>query len=126
MPVRPIAHTCGFLGSVGRPFDVADHAGDGSDLLVRDATLGEALARHLGSAAVVLMRGHGFTAVGGAIPEAVFRAVYTALNCQLFAAALQLGTPRTLSDSEAAACERSTASQAGRAWDLWVSEYGQL
>jgi HCOMODA/2-hydroxy-3-carboxy-muconic semialdehyde decarboxylase len=124
-PVRPIAHTCGFLRSVGRPFDTADHAGDGSDLLVRDAGLGKALAAHLANACVVLMRGHGFTAVGGSVAEAVFRAVYTALNCQLLATALQLGEPRGLSVAEAEACERSTTSQIDRAWSLWLSEHGE-
>lgn len=121
-PLRPIAHTCGFLGTVGRPFDVADEVGDGTDLLIRDARLGRALAAHLGEAAVVLMRGHGFTTVGSSLPEAVFRAVYTALNCELLVIAFQLGEPRTLSDAEAAACERTTAAQADRAWQLWLSE----
>ena len=122
VPVRPVAHVCGFLGSVGRTFDVADHAGDGSDLLIRDAGLGREFASHLGHGSVALMRGHGFTAVGGTVAEAVFRAVYTALNCELLAVALQLGVPKALSEAEAAACERVTASQADRAWDLWVSE----
>lgn len=124
VPLRPVAHTCGFLGSVGRPFDVADTVGDGSDLLIRDANLGRALASYLGDGAVVLMRGHGFTAVGGSIAEAVFRAVYTALNCQLLATALQLGTPQLLSDAEATACDRATAGQVERAWQLWISELG--
>lgn len=49
MPLRPIAHTCGFPGQLGRTFDVADEAGDGSDLLVRDPGLGRALAAALGT-----------------------------------------------------------------------------
>jgi len=125
-PVRPIAHTCGFLRSVGRPFDVADHAGDGTDLLVRNADLGRVLAAHLGDGSVVLMRGHGFTTVGATVAEATFRAVYTAINCQLLAIALQFGSPRLLSDAEAEACERATVSQAHRAWDLWVSEHSRI
>ena len=122
-PLRPIAHTCGFLHSVNRPFDVADHEGDGSDLLVRTPQLGRALADHLGDRAVVLMRGHGFTAVGRTVAEAVFRTVYTALNCQLLTTALQLGNPRGLSPAEAEECERTTGSQAERAWALWVADH---
>ena len=124
--VRPIGHTCGFLRTLGRPFDVADEIGDGSDLLVRDAGLARALAIQLGESAVILMRGHGFTAVGTSIAEAVFRAIYTTVNCQLLSSALQLGQPKALSDAEAEACERATSSQTSRAWDLWVSEYGRL
>lgn len=125
-PVRPIAHTCGFLHGVGRPFDVADEAGDGTDLLIRSADLGRALATHLGQAAVVLMRGHGFTTIGGSVAEAVFRAHYTALNCQLQMAALGLGEPHYLSPAEAAACEATTRGQADRVWNLWLSLYGEV
>ena len=124
--LRPIAHTCGFLRTIGRTFDVADEVGDGSDLLVRDANLGRALAACLGDSAIVLMRGHGFTAVGKTVAEAVFRAVFTALNCQLLTTALQLGQPRTLSEAEAEACEQTTGSQSSRAWELWVKEHGGL
>lgn len=121
--VRPIAHTCGFLGQMTAPFDVADVVGDGSDLLVRDAGLGRALAAHLGGGKVVLMRGHGFTAVGSSVPEAVYRAVYTAKNCELQALAMQMGEPKYLSAAEAAACDASTRTQTDRAWNLWVSEF---
>ena len=125
-PVRPLAHTCGFLRDVGEPFDVADERGDGSDLLIRDAALGRAFAAHVGGSAVALMRGHGFTAVGASLAEAVFRAVFTARNCEAQTAALALGRPRYLSDAEAVACEATTRGQADRAWDLWVREHGQF
>jgi HCOMODA/2-hydroxy-3-carboxy-muconic semialdehyde decarboxylase len=124
VPIRPVAHTCGFLHDVESAFDIADEAGDGTDLLIRDERLGRALAAHLGDGAVVLMRGHGFTAVGSSIAQAVFRAVYTALNCQLQMAAMQLGTPHYLSSAESAACEASTSGQADRAWNLWVAQFG--
>lgn len=124
--VRPLAHTCGFLHGTGPAFDVADHAGDGTDLLIRNAGLGRRLAVHLGQANVVLMRGHGFTAVGSSVPQAVFRAHYTAVNCDLQMKALQLGAPRYLSAAEAAACDASTNGQIDRAWNLWVAQYAQL
>lgn len=120
--LRPLGHMCGFLAAVGRPFEISDFAGPASDLLIRDAKLGEALARHLGADAVVLMRGHGFTAVGANIREAVFRAIYTGSAAQLQVSALQLGVPRYLTDEEAAACAQTTSSQQDRAWNLWVAQ----
>lgn len=117
--VRPIFHMCGHLHGTPAPFDVADHAGPASNLLVRDADLGAALANHLGAATTVLMRGHGFTVVGETMPEATFRAVYTARNCEVQQAAMRLGAPIYLSEGEASACERTAAAQVGRAWDLW-------
>ena len=122
--LRPISHVCGFLADVGRPFDVADHDGDATDLLIRDSRLGRALASHLGSSKIVLMRGHGFTAVGETVAQAVYRAVYTGVNSQIQLAAGQLGTPRFLSAGEAAAGERSVLSQINRVWELWVWMYG--
>lgn len=124
--VRPVAHTCGFLHGTGPAFDIADQVGDGSDLLVRNAALGRALAEHLGGQAVVLMRGHGFTAVGADVAQAVFRAAYTMANCELQAAALRLGTPRYLSAAEAAACDAATSGQTDRAWNLWVDQHAQF
>lgn len=122
-PVRPLAHVCGFLCGTGRAFDLAEIAGDGTDLLIRNAEFGAAFAAHLGNSRVALMRGHGFTAVGETVPQAVFRAVYTAHNCQLQMAAMQLGSPRFLTDAEAAACDTATNGQVNRAWSLWISQH---
>lgn len=118
--LRPICHVCGFLAGVGRPFDVADYEGASTDLLIRSPRLGRALASHLGKAKIVLMRGHGFTAVGDTVPQAVFRAVYTGVNSQIQLAAAQLGAARFLSPEEALACEETTLSQVNRVWELWV------
>lgn len=120
--VQPSCHMCGFLQGTPAPFDVADHEGDGTDLLIRSPELGTALAAHLATAGVVLMRGHGFTAVGTTLPEATYRAIYTARNCDVQAAALRLGTPTYLSEAEAAACERALAGQIDRAWNLWLND----
>ncbi|MDF7776466.1 class II aldolase/adducin family protein [Sphingomonas sp. AOB5] len=126
VPVQPVAHTCGFLHGTGPAFDLADEAGDGTDLLIRNADFGRAFARHLGEANVALMRSHGFTTVGTTLAQAVFRAAYTAYNCQLQMAALQLGEPRYLSAAEAAACDASTNGQVDRAWNLWVSQHADF
>lgn len=123
VPVRVISHMCGFLEGTPTPFDLADHVGPASDLLIRNGEEGSALAEHLGEAAVVLMRGHGYTAVGTGVPEAVFRAIYTSLNCDVQRHALQLGQPKYLSEGEARTANASVMPEAGRAWDLWCHEH---
>lgn len=121
-PLRPIFHMCGFLGAGTPIFEIRDAAGEGSDLLVRDDRLGVALARSLGQSAVVLMRGHGATAVGVSLRQAVYRAVYTEIGARLQADALRLGAPTFLTPAEAAAAAATNDGQVGRAWDLWRAE----
>ena len=74
-------------------------------MLVRDATLGDALADSLGQCPLVLMRGHGSTVVGTSLRQAVYRAVYAETNARLQMEALRLGEPVYLSHCEAAAAE---------------------
>ena len=64
--LRAACHMCGFLGADGPPlFEIRDHAGEASDLLIRNRALGAALAAKLGQARVVLMRGHVCTVAPG-------------------------------------------------------------
>lgn len=121
--VRPICHMAGFLHGTPAPFDIADHAGPGTDLLVRNAGLGAALARHLGSASAVLMRGHGYTVVASTIPAATYRAIYTARNCQTQLESIALGEPVYLSEAEAHAADAATMSQIQRPWELWRNQH---
>jgi ribulose-5-phosphate 4-epimerase/fuculose-1-phosphate aldolase len=120
--LRPICHMCGFLDGVPTPFDVAAHAGPSTDLLISSPDLGCHLAEHLGKANVVLMRSHGYTAVGESVPQAVYRAVYTMRNCEIELSARILGEPTFLSAGEAKACERTISAQIVRAWDLWLKQ----
>lgn len=119
VPLRPICHMCGFLGERAPVFEIRDVGGDSSDLLIRDSRLGVALTRSLGSAAVVLMRGHGCTAVGISLREAVYRAVYTEVNARLQSDALRLGPVTYLNAAEAKAAASAVATQVDRAWDYW-------
>jgi ribulose-5-phosphate 4-epimerase/fuculose-1-phosphate aldolase len=120
--LRPVCHMCGFLGRGAPVFEIRDAAGDGSDLLVRNPELGAALARSLGDAAAVLMRGHGVTVVGETLRQAVFRAVYTELGAQLQTEALRLGPVAYLSVAEARAAAKTNDSQIDRAWSLWRAQ----
>ena len=77
-PLKPVSHMAGFIGEGAPLYEIRDHAGAETDLLIRTPELGRSLARTLGGAAAVLMRGHGSTVVGASLQQAVFRAVYLA------------------------------------------------
>jgi len=122
--LKPVCHMAGFLGGADAPdgpvlFEIRDHAGPGSDLLIRNRELGAALARRLGDSRVVLMRGHGCTVVAPSLPVAVFRAVYTEVNAKLLLQTLPLGEVNALTPEEADATRISNEGQAARPWDLW-------
>jgi ribulose-5-phosphate 4-epimerase/fuculose-1-phosphate aldolase len=120
VPLRPVFHMSAFLGAGAPVFEIRDHAGSASDLLIRDRNLGAALAQTLGKGAVVLMRGHGATIVGRALRQAVFRAVYAAMNAALQGTALQLGPINYLTGEEAEAAAHSVDAHVDRAWNLWA------
>lgn len=117
--LRPMFHMCGFLGC-GVPIFEIREAGGMTDMLIRTAPLGKALAAALGDKSVVLMRGHGATMVGESIPEAVFRAVYATENATIQMQAHQLAVG---GEVEFLSAEESVKSGKGRnvprAWALW-------
>lgn len=117
--LRPVFHLAGFLGEGAPVFEIRDAAGPETDLLVSTPELGDALAKTLGDGAVVLMRGHGATAVGGSVPQAVFRAVYAEVNARLQAEAMRLGQVNYLNAREAQAAAKTNDAVMGRAWELW-------
>jgi HCOMODA/2-hydroxy-3-carboxy-muconic semialdehyde decarboxylase len=122
--LRPIFHLGGFLG-VGVPvFEIRDSGGPGTDMLIRNAGLGAALAKTLGSAAVALLRGHGNVVVGQSVKEAVFRAIYTEVNARLESEALRLGQGQVvfLNEAEAKAAAETNSAQIGRPWELWKAK----
>lgn len=115
----PVCHMAGFIMPDAPLFEIRDHAGEGSDLLIRSRELGRSLAGCLGQHPLVLMRGHGVTVVGASLRQAVFRAVYTEVNARIQAAALPLGPIVALTPAEAAAADTTNDGQVGRAWDYW-------
>lgn len=119
--LRAINHMAGFLNQAAPVFEIRDHAGDCSDLLIRDPQLGVALSEALGDSPVVLMRGHGATIVGTDLRQAVFRAIYAAENAALQSQAMQLGGAVTfLTEGEAESTSRMADATLHRAWELWV------
>jgi HCOMODA/2-hydroxy-3-carboxy-muconic semialdehyde decarboxylase len=126
---RPVCHMCGFLGDgngaadAGPPlFEIRDTAGWGSDLLIRSRELGAALAASLGSARLVLMRGHGCTVVADSVRVAVYRAVYAEVNAHLLLQSLPLGEPQYLTPAEAEAARITCEGQIDRPWNLWQQQ----
>lgn len=120
--LRPIYHMAGFLGRGAPCFDIADKAGDSTDMLIRNQQLGTDLSECLGNSATVLMRGHGSTTVGGTLRQAVFRAIYAESNARLQLAATGLGDVKYLSAAEAENAAAVNDANIDRAWDLWVDQ----
>jgi HCOMODA/2-hydroxy-3-carboxy-muconic semialdehyde decarboxylase len=123
---RAVCHMCGFLGTHTPVFEIRECAGESSDLLIRDRTLGKALAESLGERPAVLMRGHGATVVAASLREVVFRAVYTEVNARLQSEALRLGQVTYLTEGEGAATTVTNRGQINRAWDLWARQAAGL
>ena len=120
VPLRPLYHMSAFLSTGVPVFDIRHASGGMTDMLVRTAALGQALARTLGTRPVALMRGHGAVVVGASLPLVVFRSVYTEVNARLQSQAMALGGQVTYLDpEEARLAEASVSGTAPRPWELW-------
>jgi len=119
--LRPIYHMSSFLGAGVPVFEIREAGGPATDMLIRNAPLGAALAKSLGQAAVGLLRGHGNVVVGGSIREVVFRAIYTEINARLQTDAMRLGAGEIsfLNAEEARTAMETNRAQHGRPWELW-------
>lgn len=116
----PVCHMGGFLKAETPVFEIRTAAGEGSNMLISDAMRGEALARSLGEHSVVLMRGHGVTAVGESVQQAVFRAVYAEANARIQLNAAPHGQIIALTQAEAQAADEANSGQVLRAWNFWA------
>jgi 3-hydroxy-2-methylpyridine-4,5-dicarboxylate 4-decarboxylase len=126
--LMPVYHMSGFLGKGAPVFDIRDSSPDHpeTDLLVKNERLGAKLSEKLGKASVVLMRGHGFTAVGASVPVAVFRSVYTDQNAKIQIEALKLGKPQFLTAQEAAMTQETMERLSVRSWEMWKKQVGTI
>lgn len=123
--LRPVFHMAGFLGGGSAHFEIRD-AGGNTDMLIRSAHLGQALARSLGSCSCVLMRGHGSTVVGTSLEQAVFRAIYADVNAKLQLQAQGLGEITFLNEQEAQLSSDMNDGQIPRSWNLWMRRLGDI
>ena len=86
---------------------------------------------------IVIMRRHGFTAIGRSIKEAVFRAIYTVKNAKIQTTSTMLrfatgasdgggvqgdGTIPDLSPEQIAGIAATTSKVYDRPWELWKAE----
>src|SRR3984893_16666165 len=100
VPLQPVFHLGAAMGQRAPFWDSRDEFGD-TNLLVVKPEEGASLARALGSHAIVVMRRHGATVVGGELLELVFRVIYSAKNAEHQLAAHALGHVSPLTDGEA-------------------------
>jgi len=117
VPMRPIYHMAAFVGEGVPVFEIRDFE-KGTDLLVKTASLGQALARTLGMKPAALMRGHGATVVGENLPRAVGRGLYLEISARLQMQALLLSKDVTYLD-EAEVRASNPVQNYKRAWPMW-------
>lgn len=120
--LRAVSHMGGFLGTGTPIFEIREAGGPATDMLIRDRSLGAALARSLGLSPYALMRGHGSVAVGDSIKQVVYRAIYAEFNARLQTEALRLGPINYLTEEEALGAMRANDAVIDRPWDLWKSK----
>ncbi len=120
VPMRALYHMAAFIGEGLPNFEIRD-VRKGTDLLIRDATLGRALAKTLATKPAALMRGHGSVVVGENLPRAVGRSVYLEQSARMQTQAMMLAGPGGhITYFDDAEVEASVARQDYyRAWPLW-------
>ena len=125
IPLRPIMHTCGSIGSDIPTWDIRDKFGEGDHLVVT-MDQGRDLVRCLGDRRVALMKRHGCVVTGKNVREAVTTAIYLQINARLLLQSLQLGTPDYLTPLEVDKCTARQLSPLGldRAWEYWSVRAG--
>ena len=118
-PLRAMYHNAAFIAAGVPVFDIRDRFGD-TDIVVSTAERGAALADALGDKSVVLLRAHGFVAVGLSLQVAVFRAIYSEVNARVQLQAEALGGPiAALSEEEGRKADVLNIGSASRSWELW-------
>jgi ribulose-5-phosphate 4-epimerase/fuculose-1-phosphate aldolase len=120
VPMRALYHMAAFVGDGLPNFEIRD-VRKGTDLLVKDAPLGKALAATLGSKPAALMRGHGSVVVGENLPRAVGRSVYLEQSARMQMQAMMLAGPGgKITYFDEAEVQASISRQDYyRAWPLW-------
>jgi len=120
VPMRALYHMASFIGEGLPNFEIRD-VRKGTDLLVKDAALGKALAATLAKKPAALMRGHGSVVVGENLPRAVGRSVYLEQSARMQMQAMALaGADGKITYFDDAEVQASIARQDYyRAWPLW-------
>jgi ribulose-5-phosphate 4-epimerase/fuculose-1-phosphate aldolase len=118
-PMRATYHNAAFLAYGVPVFDIRDTFG-ATDIVINSSARGAALARALADKAVVLLRAHGFVAVGPSLQVAVFRAIFTEVSARVQLQAEALGGPlAALDDEEGRKADAINLATVGRSWEFW-------
>ena len=119
-PIMPVFHLGAAIGEETPFWDQHDEFGD-TNLLVVKQEEGHSLARALGRHAVVLMKRHGATVVGGGLKELVSRSIFLCQNAEYQMRAQMLGTPEPLHRGEIklAGVINLLPGVVARTWEYW-------
>ncbi|MCJ1404343.1 hypothetical protein MMC11_007568 [Xylographa trunciseda] len=130
--LKPVLHVGSSVGRHIPIYDISDHFGHDTDLLIRTAELGDDLARLFApETGMVLMRGHGATIASKSnVKDLVHKGIYAVINASIMRDATLLsaatgskGVVRPLSNGEVEACG-DWVSAVHRSWPAWVAELG--
>jgi len=118
-PMRATYHNAAFLAAGVPVFDIRARFGI-TDIVINSAERGVAVAEALGDKSVVLLRAHGFVAVGPSLQVAVFRAIFTEVSARVQLQAAALGGPIAALDAEEGRkADAINLATVGRSWELW-------
>jgi ribulose-5-phosphate 4-epimerase/fuculose-1-phosphate aldolase len=118
-PMLAMYHNAAFLAAGVPVFDIREKFGT-TDIVISTAAKGAALAQVLADKPVALLRAHGMVAVGGSLPVAVFRAIFTVTSANIQHQVLALGGPIAALDAEEGRiADVVNVQTVGRSWDLW-------
>ncbi|MBT2188645.1 class II aldolase/adducin family protein [Sphingobium nicotianae] len=124
-PLRPLIHSAGVIGHELPCWDIHDRFGE-TNMLVVDMDQGRDLAERLGPNKVVLMRGHGFSAVARSLVEVIRICIYLRVNAAVLGKALALGdvTYLTTGEIDRIGAIDPSAPEVQRAWRYWAARAG--
>ena len=121
VPTRMVAtyHNAAFLAAGVPVFDIREKFG-ATDIVINNAEKGAALAGALRDKSVLLLRAHGFVAVGPTLQSAVFRAIFTEISARVQLQAATLGGPiAALDEEEGRKADAINLATVDRSWELW-------
>jgi ribulose-5-phosphate 4-epimerase/fuculose-1-phosphate aldolase len=128
--LRPLVHVAATMGGEVPVWDIREHFGDCTTMLVVNMDQGRALAKGLGPNNVALMRGHGCVVVGTGLKQAVATAIYLQVNARLQLDAVRLAGSNdginflSKGEIEGATGAMLSPLSMARAWEYWQRRAG--
>jgi HCOMODA/2-hydroxy-3-carboxy-muconic semialdehyde decarboxylase len=119
--LRPMVGNTAFLGEGAPVFDIRT-VDDEGDLNICTVAQAGAMARALGEAWLVLLRGHGAVVAGESIRQCVRHAILAERNGRAQIEATILGPVKFLTASEIEFAKRNKPKDPDRAWQLWKQQ----